>query len=487
MRLVLTAAIVLIIAILLGSSAYVIFFTGEEKNDGIRDTEAPTIDSITGGTTGTTGKITTISVTFSDNIEVIVATMYYKTESADSWSNTSILSGSADIVIPSDSDEDWYYYVVVDDAAGNGPVGDPSVDGSVYYTITVSKTPQDLVHYVFIEEGTGTWCDNCPAVSDILHDLYESGKYNFYYVSMVEDKNSKAKTRLEKDYNILGYPTVFIDGGYEIIFGGNNEKSVFEEKIAKAANRDVPEISANVSAEVDEHGDKIDVTIVIDNYESDTHIGRLKVYLTERVSWANYDGDAYHFGFLDYIADEDVSINGEDQKIVTKSYDVSNLDVDNLMIIAVVFNDESTTKYSEPPDGNPFDAYYADAADGTLVVEGGNLPPELGITNPIVGKVHRFGKPIRTAGLMYRVTGEFKTILFGRTTITVKASDDSKIEKVEFYIDDNLVAEFTEEPYEWMWKTPSLIRFKHTVKVVAYDDGGKSSTATLDVIAFILL
>jgi len=483
MRPVFKVAIVFVIAILLGSLAYVIFFTGEENSKEIKDTEAPTIDSIIGDIPGTTGKITTISVTFSDNIEVIVATMYYKTESADSWSNTSILIGNADIVIPSDTDEDWYYYVVVNDDAGNGPVGDSSTDGSSYYTIDVSKNVEDLVHYVFIEEGTVTWCNNCPAVARILHELYESGEYNFYYVSMVHDKNKKAKDQLDNEYNILGFPTVYIDGGYELVYG-EEDKSVFEEKIAKAANRDVPEIAVNVTSEIDESGKRVETTVVIDNYESDTYAGRLKVYLTNRIAWADYDGDTYHFGFLDYIADEDVSINGEDQKIVTKSYDVSNLDVDNLMIIAVVFNDESTTKYSEPPDGNPFDAYYADASDGTLVVEGGNLPPEVGITNPKNGRLHIFGKEI-TATL------KLKTILIGRTTITATASDDSKVEKVEFYIDDTLVAKFTEEPYEWTLKKVKLFRRfiipqKHTISVIAYDSNSKTSTASIEVTTFLL-
>ncbi len=50
----------------------------------------------------------------------------------------SILGGSAGIVIPSNSVESWYYYVTVDDAAGTGPVGNPSVDGSMYFTVSVT-------------------------------------------------------------------------------------------------------------------------------------------------------------------------------------------------------------------------------------------------------------------------------------------------------------------------------------------------------------
>jgi len=485
MRLVLTVAIVLIIAILLGSSAYVIFFTGEENNDEIKDTEAPTIDNITGGTTGTTGKITTISVTFSDNIEVIVATMYYKTESADSWSNTSILSGSADIVIPSDSDEDWYYYVVVDDEAGNGPVGDPSTDGSSYYTITVSKNVEDLVHYVFIEEGTATWCNNCPKVAEILHELYTSGNNNFYYVSMIEDYKIKAKDRLEQDYNIYGYSTVYIDGGYDVILGTDYDSTFLREKISKAENRDVPEIAVNVTTKIDESNNKVETEILIDNYESNTYTGRLRVYLTERISIAGYDGNPYHFGFLDFIADEEVSVTSGSQKKVTKTYDISDLDVDNLMIIAVVFNSESIEKYSNPDDNEkPFDAHYADAADGTPVVVGGNLPPAVGITSPQLGMIYFNGNIKGTGILNILQMSHFKnTILLGSTKIfTVHAEDDSGIDKVEFYIDGELIDTIEEAPYNYTYKKliRSIFLKKHTLEVIAYDDEGKTSSASIE-------
>ena len=62
MKFILKVAVVVVIAILLISSAYLTFFT---ENNNEKDTKAPTIDSITGDTTGTTGKITTIQVTFS--------------------------------------------------------------------------------------------------------------------------------------------------------------------------------------------------------------------------------------------------------------------------------------------------------------------------------------------------------------------------------------------------------------------------------------
>lgn len=484
MNALLKTIVALIITSFIISSLVYITFSIKEGGEGkkIEDDEPPEIDFITGNTTGAPGKITTIIVNFSDNVNVTEAILYYKPASADTWNEKSILNGSADIEIPEDTTEDWYYYVTVDDAAGNGPVGDPSNDGSKYYIIDVKEEKAELVHYVFIEEGTATWCRNCPSVANILHELYKSGKYKFYYVSMIQDKNDKAKKRLEEEYNILGYPTCFFDGGYDIIVGDRG-KSVFEEKLSRAAKRQVPPLYINVTANVStEDKEKCNTSVLIKNYGNNTYNGRLRVYLTERNSYQYYGGEGvYHFGFLDYIINKDVEIPSGEQKIVSSTYDISSLDMDNLMIIAVIFNKNPVKKYADPPDGNPFDAYYADAADGTLIGEsGGNLPPEVGITNPVNGQLHLFGRKIIT-------TLNLKTILLGRTWITAQASDDSKVEKVEFYIDDNLVAEFSEPPYEWLWKTPSLFRCKHEIKVIAYDDKGKTSTTTMDVIAVILL
>jgi len=484
MRNILKVAVVVIVAILLSASTYVLFFTDVIDN-GEADDEAPTIDTITGDTTGTTGKITTVSVTFSDNVEVTGAILYYKTVSASDWSSTSILNRSVDLSIPSDSDEDWYYYVTIDDAAGNGPVGDPSTDGSKYYTITVTNPVEDLKHFVFIEEGTATWCNNCPKVSEILHELYTSGTTNFYYVSMIQDYKTKAEDRLVQDYNIWGYPTVYIDGGYEVLTGTDYDSSFLDEKISNAENRDVPEIAVNVTTNIDESNNEIDVEILIDSYESETYTGRLKVYLTEKISVANYDGDPYHFGFLNFIVNEDISITSSSQKKVTKSYEISDIDVDNLMIIAVVFNSESIQKYSNPVDNEkPFNAYYADAADGTTVVAGGNLPPAVGITSPQLGMFYLNGNVRGTRLLNALQMSHFnQTKLFGITKIfSVQAEDDSGIDKVEFYIDGELIVTIEEEPYEYTYTKfmRTILMKQHTLEVIAYDDEGKTSTASIE-------
>ena len=81
------------------------------------------------------------------------------------------------------------------------------------------------------------------------------------------------------------------------------------------------------------------------------------------------------------------------------------------------------------------------------------------------------------------------TILIGKTTITANAEDDSSIEKVEFYIDGKLKATDTEAPYEYSFRKVKLLkRFVriHTIEVVAYDDEGKTDTASIKAICFFL-
>ena len=346
-----------------------------------------------------------------------------------------------------------------------------------------NEEDQQYIHTVFVEEGTAGWCSNCPVVADTLHDLYESENkdYQFYYVSLIHDENDKAKQRLVEDYAIYGFPTVIIDGGYETIVG-EQARSVFEDKISAASLRKAPKLQIEANAEWDENTEEIETNIFVKNGENEPYVGRLKVYLTERISrWSDVDGNPYHFGFLDYIIDEDIMVSAKGNTSVSEVWGASDLDPDNLMIIAVVFNSESTKRSYSTDGDNDFDANYADAADATEVIEAGNLPPELGIQSPRKKRLHIFGNSIGMT--LFKEN----TILLGRTTIKAYVADDSGIEKVEFYVNGRFrefKATIYEKPYEWMWH--KLAFGKYTITVRAYDDQGKTSTASIDVIAFIL-
>jgi hypothetical protein len=470
--------IIILLGLLLGASAYIILYKS--------DTEPPKFEDITGNISVTAGQNAIVTVLFSDNVNVTVATLYYKIANATSWSSESILSGIANIPIPSSATSNYYYYITVDDAAGNGPVGDPSTDGSMSYIITVSSTNdhQNLTHYVFIEEGTATTCQYCPNIGSILHNLYTSHDYRFFYVNLVSDMNTKAADRLT-NYNEVGNPTVYIDGGYNVIMGGTNEESTYVEAIRSAESRDVPAIQITVNAEYDNTSKGLLTKVIVENFESNAYTGHLRVYLTEIISkWIDYAGNPYHYAFLDYIFDEDISINSNDQDSFSSTRDISDLDPENLMIVAVVFNSESHTAYSNPPNENPFDAYYADAVNATVVVEGGNLPPSVGISFPEQGKIFRHNKEILK--FLYKTKLLSNTWIVGPIKIIANASDDLGIEKVEFLIEGKRKqwnATIFEAPYEFNWRKFALGRY--TITVTAFDKQGKISTDSMDVIALI--
>ncbi|HEY0089362.1 MAG TPA: Ig-like domain-containing protein, partial [Candidatus Lokiarchaeia archaeon] len=92
--------------------------------------------------------------------------------------------------------------------------------------------------------------------------------------------------------------------------------------------------------------------------------------------------------------------------------------------------------------------------------------------------LHLFGFPL--------IKTLFKnTILIGRTKILVNASDDSKVVKVEFYVDGKLVFTDEEATYEYTLKRIGLFKelfyHKHIISVKAYDDAGKTSLDELEV------
>jgi hypothetical protein len=495
--------ILVAVSVVLVSLGYAVLFTGQttqtntsQNNDKTEqesnDRLAPSITSITGDAMGDAGATITITTTFFDNVGVTSAKLYYKPATALAWSSKSILLGSASLTLPALSNESWYYYVTVDDIAGNGPIGDPSSNGSSYYIITVMDTPlnpptnndtndndgnvtQNYSRFTFIELGTKIVCSECPKISVILNDLSKSGNYPFYYVSLPQD-NPKALARIN-EYNIYGYPTVYIDGGYATLVGSSIQKSAFEKNITSAVKRITPNIFINTTAHWDNQTNIITVNVRMENHETSDYQGRLRVYITELISTKWQAGTPMHFSFLDFLVNEDVQIPANDHLSLRKTMNATDLDPENLMLFSVLFGTEKHTGYSQAPDRNPFEAHFVDAVSATRVVQGGNLPPEVGIQNPSVKYFNRFGTPVRK-------TMNGKTVVVGKTTIVASVHDDSKIEKVEFYINNKLMATVTQYPYQWTWHKLSF--GKKTITVKAYDDSGKQSTASIAVFAFML-
>jgi hypothetical protein len=486
------ASIIILLSIVL--IIYLLYFSQSEPTEEGTDTTPPEITSITGDMTGSGGQSAIISAEFSDDTKVTSAELFYRPANAINWSSESILNGTADIVLPINSSENIFYYIIIDDAAGNGPVGDPSIDGSQYYIITVSNdtdgdsdddpdgnnddgsdngddTNQTYTRFAFVElPKPKISCSECPKIAAMVDELYDSGDYPFYYVTLPEE-NTQGAARIE-EYNVWGYPTIYIDGGYDLIVGSSVEKSMIGNRIRSSVARLHTNLSVVVTAERKENSSQITLRVLISNHESHLYSGRLRVYLTEIVSTTGTGNTPTRFSLIDFLIDEEIQVPANDNTSQTQIEDISEFDVENLMIFAVVFNEETHIGYSQPPDKNQFNAYYVDAVDATTVVKDGNLPPEVGIQTPAAKYVYRFGKQIRKS-----FSGN--TILLGRITLVAYASDDSKIEKVEFYIDGTLMKTVTEEPYEWFWH--QFVIGKKTIIVKAFDDEGKTASATIDV------
>ena len=77
----------------------------------------------------------------------------------------------------------------------------------------------------------------------------------------------------------------------------------------------------------------------------------------------------------------------------------------------------------------------------------------------------------------------FKPFIIGDIDIEVYAADhESGMDKVEFYIDDILQETIKSYQYIWTWDTNAF--FKHTIKIVVYDNAGNSNSTELKVIKF---
>lgn len=251
---------------------------------------------------------------------------------------------------------------------------------------------KEFTHTMFAELGTELPCSNCHVAREALHKVYTSNDYPFYYVSLVDFVDAAAIERID-DYNLWGYPTVWFDGGYRVQVGGIPEaEAYYRQDLATCGARAVPHIDVNLTASWLGNA-QINVEVSILNYESSSYNGHIHVYVTEvesTMGWNDTMGHPYTFPLLDYAFNQDITIassgtwtgaliwDGHDHND-GYGHDFSNIQFGNVQVIAVVFNSEVHEGFSDPPNGNPFDAYYVDDADGVWL---GTPHPPAVPTNP---------------------------------------------------------------------------------------------------------
>ena len=210
---------------------------------------------------------------------------------------------------------------------------------------------QNYSHTVFVGVGTSQNCPPCHPWNQHIHTEYESGMYDFEYVEMIEFDhdglvlNYKAHEWAES-YGITGYPTSIFDRDYQRIYGNHPEE--LPGALDACGNREVADIAANMT--VSWLGNAtIEVNITIQNNEETQYNGHILAFITEIVSRYDTDGgDPYHFGFLDFAFDKNISIdaggeytdstvwNGNDHGDAHGD-DFGDITEDNIQVTMIVF------------------------------------------------------------------------------------------------------------------------------------------------------
>jgi hypothetical protein len=244
---------------------------------------------------------------------------------------------------------------------------------------TTPKTTSAFTHTVFIEEGTATWCPNCPNAAEALFSIYNSSDYPFYYVALVWDQSKIGKDRMWGHYRGKAFPTIFVDGGNSSVVGSASTVQLTEQlyrpAIEEAGARAVHplEVTTNVTGQGNA---KLDITVTVKNAGDKLYFGFLRSYVTEIESrWIADNGHPYHFGLLGYGMRKIVILSPQKTQTYTATFNGNakqgNLtfpDIvdNNIMVISTVCHWQPHVVAEEQYIGQHI-AFYVDQAAATRV------------------------------------------------------------------------------------------------------------------------
>lgn len=207
------------------------------------------------------------------------------------------------------------------------------------------------------------------------------------------DKCKPADVRAD-DFSLYWVPTTYYDGGYQVLVGGNITS--IRDMIEDAETRTVYDV--DVELDVKWLGNAtMEIHVKVINNEAAAYGGRVRVYINEIVSslgWKDTNGIDYTYPMLEFALNERITVPAGDSWEKTTVWDgnlhdsgygqsYGNITHANTRVMAAVFNSDVHQGYSDPPTGQPFDAYYADdvavsptvtlTADTFSVPEGGGI------------------------------------------------------------------------------------------------------------------
>ena len=210
----------------------------------------------------------------------------------------------------------------------------------------------DYTHNVLVEACTAAYCPPCAQAARVMHDIFYSGKYQFYYVALVADENSYASQRCS-ELGVTSIPDYVFDGGYTRHVGSGGLPSAYTNRLDQSGARNVADIDLDL--DITWNGDaQIGINLNITNNGGSEYHGHLHVYVTEIESrWDTYYNEPYHFAMVgNYGFNENVDIPaGETSEHTTiwdgGSYGVGDLQEDNVLIIATLFNRDNNNYVDE--------------------------------------------------------------------------------------------------------------------------------------------
>jgi len=95
--------------------------------------------------------------------------------------------------------------------------------------------------------------------------IFKSGNYNFLYAALVT-QNPRASTYINAVYNTAWVPTVYFDGGDDVMVGATSQQSQYTSRILAAGAREAPDLDFDVSMNwIDQNN--VGFTVTITNNE----------------------------------------------------------------------------------------------------------------------------------------------------------------------------------------------------------------------------
>jgi hypothetical protein len=139
---------------------------------------------------------------------------------------------------------------------------------------------------------------------------------------------------------------------------------------------------------------------------------------------------------------------------------------------------EGASVATAPPYAFTLDTRLIPSGSHTLRTRAQDAAGNVGLSPPVTVTVQNPDTSPPTVALTSPAAG---TTLSGTVTIAATASDDARVVRVDLYDGSTLLGSIAAAPYSIAWNTATAGDGAHTLRAVAYDVAGNSSTATLQV------